>query len=159
MWRMFRQVLTLFLTVSIGVLWSGGEASAATVTIWPDQFSVDNWEAAGPPTFQNPDQLAGSAHYYYILKIPVGKTVKYVRVNYNSPYSFCAYLRRKTPANLAETLIDFAPGSFPEGTNSMQSDATHVTGPLKVQGGYRYYIQLEPGIEEGSINSVQVVYN
>lgn len=164
MWRAIRQVLSLFLAVSIGVLLSGGVASAGMVTIWPDQFSVDNYEGSGSPaTYQSPDQLRGAAHYYYVLKIPGGKIVKFIRVNYNNPegvgYTFCVSLKRKTPSTLAETLIEFCPDPALVGTTSMQSDATHVSGPLKVQSGYRYYILIEPGLEPGSFNSVQVVYN
>lgn len=162
--RTFRKVLVLFLAGSIGVLWNGGEASAATVTIWPDQFEIDQFDVSRPPTNQNPDQLSGNSHYFYALRIPTGSTIKYIRVNYNSPpgtgYTFCAYLRRKTSAALAETLIEMNNPDPPvDGTISLQSDATHVTGPLKVKPGYRYYIQIEPGDEPGSINSVQVVYN
>ena len=56
-----------------------------------------------------------------------------------------------------ETLIDFSPNSVPDGTKSVWSSAVNVKGPLTIMNGYRYYIQLEPGIE-GSINSVQLMY-
>ena len=156
---LFAAVLTALLAVPL----SEGSALAKTITIWSDQFQIDTGEIGVTPTRQDPDTITGSMHLYAILNIPVGATIRFIRVNYNNPagsgLDWCAFLRRKAPAALAETLIDFnAPPNLPEGTNSAQSDASNATGPLTVKGDYRYYIQIEPSAGPGSINSVQVVY-
>lgn len=158
--RTLSHALALFLAISLGVLWNHGVVSAATLTIWPDQLEIDNFQDTGLVTYQNPDTLNGDAHYYYVLRIPAGNRVKFIRVNYNNPassgFGFDVYLKRKTPATMAEMLINFS--SYPpDGTGSVQSDGGNVTGPLLIERGYRYYIEYLPG-REGSINSIQVVY-
>ena len=161
--RAVRVLFAAVVAVLLAVPTSAVCAKDKTITIWADEFKIDTWDVGGTPSRQDPDTMMGDAHFYAILDIPMGAVIKSIRLNYNNPagsgFDFCAFLRRKAPAALAETLIDFnAPVGMPEGTGSVQSDASNVTGPLGIRPGYRYYIQIEPSVGPGSINSVQVNY-
>ena len=163
--RVRRVLLAAAATVLVAIPLSVGSALATTITIWPDQFKIDRWEVdTGVPARQDPDTIMGNEHFYAVINVPVGAVIKFIRINYNnpdpvgSPLDFSVYLFRKSAAALAETLIDVSSPPLVEGRGSVQSNASHVKGPLTVKAGYRYFINVMPSEGPGSFNSIQVVY-
>lgn len=155
---------------------TGAGAVTKTLTVWPNQFVMEN-ETRPPTEPFNPDEpttisaggLRGHGTYFSVISLPVGATVKRVWMHYTKDavtdpptfYSYCVYLRRKLPTAPPETLIEMArnDGETSVGTHSDGHVAADVIpgAVLKIKSGYRYYLSLEPNYG-GVMNSMQVEY-